>query len=153
MADLGVDSRFSQSSPGTGWTVTLHAQDVTAVAADSASDIDTASTDTVNLSSDLSGVTEGTASTQLTASLAKLLQSATSVDPATGAREINAGVGQALGAQLGQLFTQSGFSQTEADAASQSLVEQFSAPSQGSGGIAVSLASSSVSGAATTGMI
>jgi hypothetical protein len=140
----GIDSYYNPSSPGgpRQWAVTLHATGDTAVSALLSSDIDTASTDTVNLSSDVSGLTGGTAATQFTASLTKILQAATSVDPATGLREINAGVGQALGSQLGQLLTQSGFSQADAEAASNSLVSQLASPTQSSNGIAISLAGS-----------
>ena len=153
---VGVDSHFTQSSPGAGLdqkAATLHAQGVTALSADWSSDIDTASTDTVNLSSDLSGVTGGTTSTKLTASLAKILQSATSVDPATGTREINANVGQALGTQLGQWLAQSGFSQADAVAASQSLLNQLGSTSQSSSPIAVSITGSAKTAGNYTGAL
>lgn len=152
----GVDYHFTQSSPGAGLdrkAATLHAQGVTALSFANSSNIDTVSTDTVNLSSDLSAVTGGTTSTKLTSSLAKILQSATSVDSATGSREISAGVGQALGTQLGKLLTQSGFSQADANAASKSLVDQLSSASKSSNGIAVSLTSSANTAGSYTGAL
>ena len=123
--------------------VTLHGLGATAVVANWGISSDTATSDTVNLSADLTGVVARTPTASLTASLAQLLQGASHVDQATGEREINQGIGDTLASQVGQLLVGSGFSQADATKASASLVKQFASASSGTNVIALSLSSQS----------
>jgi hypothetical protein len=62
---------------------------------------------------------------QLTQAFGQAAQGASSVDPSTGLREISATSSAQLGSALDQFLVQNGFSQQQADAASQSFVEQL----------------------------
>ena len=121
--------------------VTLHGLGATAVVANWGISSDTTTSDTINLSADLTGVAARTPTASLTSSLAQLLQGASHVDQATGAREINQGIGDTLESQVGQLLVGSGFSQADAAKASASLVKQFASASSGTNVIALSLSS------------
>ena len=141
-ASVGVDYHFTASSATSGLdrrAATLHAKNATAVAARWNSSTDTLTSDSVNVGADLGTTAPGTPTAKLTSSLAQLLKGASHVDPATGAREINQGIGDTLASQVGQLLTGGGFSQEDAAKASTSLVQQLSSASPGAGILALSL--------------
>jgi hypothetical protein len=62
---------------------------------------------------------------QLAQAFGQAAQSATTVDPSTGLREVSATSSAQLGSALDQFLVQNGFSQQQADAASKSFVEQL----------------------------
>jgi hypothetical protein len=62
---------------------------------------------------------------QLAHAFGQAAQGASTVDPSTGLREISSSSSAQLGSALDQFLVQSGFSQQQADAASQSFVEQL----------------------------
>lgn len=141
-ASVGVDYNFTASSATSGLdrrAATLHAKNATAIAASWNHSSDVLTSDTVNLSADLSAAVPSTATAKLTSSLAQLLKGASHVDPVTGAREINQGINDTLAGQVGQLLVGSGFSQADAAKASSSLVRQLSSASPGAGLLALSL--------------
>ncbi|WP_459711925.1 hypothetical protein [Paraburkholderia sp. 2C] len=63
--------------------------------------------------------------TQLAQAFGQAAQGASTVDPSTGLREVSATSSAQLGSALDQFLVQSGFSQQQADAASQSFVEEL----------------------------
>ncbi len=123
------------------------------VVADLAHNSDKLTSDTVNLSADLSSTAASTPTARLTSSLAQILKQASHVDPATGAREINQGIGDTLASQVGQLLAGAGFSQADATKASASLVQQFASASSGKNVLALSLANQSQSAGGYTASV
>ena len=124
-----VDYHFTASSATSGWdqgAATVRGEGVTAALATWNLNADVKTSDSVSLSSSLGNVKASTADAGLTAALAQLIQGATAVDPTTGLREINQGLGTALAGQVSKLLTDSGFSDASAAAASQSLIGQLS---------------------------
>lgn len=68
----------------------------------------------VSLDSDLGTVTAATSAGQITLTLAQILQSATSVDPSTGHREITDGANAQLTSALSAFLVANGFSEQQA---------------------------------------
>lgn len=79
----------------------------------------------VSLSADLNGVSAGTAAGELTLQFAQALQSATTVDPSTGQRELASGADAQLTATFSALLEQNGFSSSQASTAANSLEIQL----------------------------
>ncbi len=112
----------------------------------------------VSLSANLNGVTAGTAAGELTLQFAQALQSATTVDPSTGQREITSGADAQLTATFSALLQQNGFSSTQANAAATSLETQLAQGGQVSlaanyaqtGSVSASVTSSYGTGAASS---
>lgn len=100
----------------------------------------------VSLDSQLGSVTAQTAAGQLTLTLAQILQSATSVDPATGHREIADGANQQLTTALSSFLVANGFSEQQAAAG----VSGLSASLSDGGDINLSMAFQDVSSASVT---
>lgn len=79
----------------------------------------------VSLSANLNGVSAGTAAGELTLQFAQALQSATTVDPSTGQRELASGADAQLTATFSALLEQNGFSSSQASTAANSLEIQL----------------------------
>ncbi|HTJ92549.1 MAG TPA: hypothetical protein VL424_05500 [Pararobbsia sp.] len=79
----------------------------------------------VSLNSDLSGVSATTQTGQLAVSFAQAIEQATTVDPATGQREIQQGKAGELASALNALFAQNGFTQDQASQATQSIENEL----------------------------
>lgn len=79
----------------------------------------------VSLSANLNGVSAGTAAGELTLQFAQALQSATTVDPSTGQRELASGADAQLTAAFSALLEQNGFSSSQASTAANSLEIQL----------------------------
>jgi hypothetical protein len=79
----------------------------------------------VSLGADLSGTTASTETGALTLGIAKALQTATEVDPATGRRELIAGAGAQLTQTINQLLTSNGFTADEAADATANLADEL----------------------------
>ena len=151
-----LDSHFTASSATSGLdrrAATLQGKGATVVVANLAHNSDKLTSDTVNLSADLSSTAASTPTARLTSSLAQILKQASHVDPATGAREINQGIGDTLASQVGQLLAGAGFSQADATKASASLVQQFASASSGKNVLALSLANQSQSAGGYTASV
>jgi len=139
----GVDYNFTASSATSGLdrrAATLHGTGATAVVAVWGLSSDKLTSDTVDLSADLTSAAASTPTAKLTSSLAQLIKGASYIDPTTGAREINQGISDTLASQVGHLLVGSGFSQADATKASASLVQQFASASSGTNILALSLA-------------
>ena len=141
---VGIDKNYTLA-PGTNdvssRSAIIHGYGTTALEFTWSAALDTLKTDTVNISADLTGAAASTPTASLTASLARVLQSASHVDTATGTREINQGISSTLASQVGQLLVAGGYSQTDAAQASASLIEQLSSTSSGRNVVSLSLAS------------
>ncbi|GGF01083.1 hypothetical protein GCM10011611_03340 [Aliidongia dinghuensis] len=79
----------------------------------------------VSLDADLSGTTSTTEAGWLTLGIAKALQAATSVDSATGHRELIAGAGDQLTQAIDNLLTSAGFTSDEAANATANLSQEL----------------------------
>lgn len=100
----------------------------------------------VSLDSQLGSVTAQTAAGQLTLTLAQILQSATTVDPSTGHREIADGANQQLATTLSSFLVANGFSEQQAAAGVSGLTAGLSE----GGDINFSMAFQDVSSASVT---
>jgi hypothetical protein len=78
-------------------------------------------TASVSLGANLSGVSAATGTGQLAVAFASAIQSATTVDPTTGQRELNNGAGDKLASAITALLVQNGFSAGQASAAAANL--------------------------------
>ncbi|CAB3792236.1 hypothetical protein [Pararobbsia alpina] len=75
----------------------------------------------VSLGANLSGVSTATGTGQLAVAFASAIQSATTVDPTTGQRELTNGAGDKLTSAITALLVQNGFSTAQAGAAAANL--------------------------------
>jgi hypothetical protein len=82
-------------------------------------------TASVSLGADLSNTTASTETGALTLGIAKALQAATEVDPATGQRELIAGAGDQLTQTINTLLTNNGFTADEASNATANLAQEL----------------------------
>lgn len=82
---------------------------------------DTSGSASVSLSANLADTTASTETGWLTLGIAKALQTATTVDPATGHRELIAGAGDKLTATIDKLLIDSGFTADDAATATANL--------------------------------
>jgi hypothetical protein len=106
-------------------------------------------TASVSLDADLNSTTASTETGALTLAIAKALQTATEVDPATGRRELIAGASDQLTQTVDTLLTNNGFTADEAANATSNLAQELAQGGQ------ISLSSSigqtgQVSGGSTT---
>jgi hypothetical protein len=80
----------------------------------------------VSLSANLSGATAATGTGQLAIAFASAIQASTTVDPATGERELKKGASDQLNSAITSLLVQNGFSAQQAAAATTNLQSELS---------------------------